>query len=151
MFRYRLEPLLRYRKNLEEQQQRVLAVANRSHMANISFINEKERQRAKTMEWVSEMFKDQTDPEHLALYDNYMAGLELDIRKGKIHASQSLEAVNAERLKLGELVKKRRTIELHRDRLKERYEREEARKERVQSDEIALAVYSRFEREKEND
>jgi len=151
MFRYRLEPLLRYRKNLEEQQQRELAVANRVHMANINFINEKQRQREKTMRWISEMFKDPTAPEHLALYDNYMAGLELDIKNGKAHASESLKAVNAERHKLGELVKKRRTIELHRDRLKERYEREEARKERIQSDEMALAVHSRSEREKENE
>ncbi len=146
MFRYRLQPLLRYRKNLEEEQQRVLAVANRELIAEINLGKELESSRREAMKWIMEIYKTAPDSKHLVMYDNYIAGLDFDIaRNGERQRLAQLKA-GVEREKLLELVKKRRTIELHRDRLEERYNEEEARKERIEGDEIAMMRFARAEK-----
>ncbi len=146
MFRYRLQPLLRYRKILEEEQQRVLAMANRELMAEINLGKELESSRREAMKWKMEIYKTAPDSKHLVMYDNYITGLDSDIaRNGERKRLAQLKA-DLEREKLIELVKKRRTIELHRDRLEERFNEEEARKERIQADEIATMRFVRAEK-----
>lgn len=137
MFRYRLEPLLRYRKILEDDQQRALAIANRTVYVQINKIKELENSREEAMKWRSKIHETSTDSPHLLLYDKYLDGVAYDLIFHKELKRITQLKVDSEREKLLELVKKRRTIELHRDRLKERYDEEESRKERIEGDEIA--------------
>jgi len=142
MFRYRLAPLLRYRKNLEEQQQRALAETNRHYLAEIARVHELEGKRSDAMTWRTELYRVSPKSKYLKLYDYFMTGVNVDIAFAGKRTLAALQAVNAERAKLLELVKNRRTIELHRDRLKERYDLEEARKERAAADEMAITRFA---------
>lgn len=89
------------------------------------------------------------DPRTLVLYDRYMDGLAVDATNASHRADRARLRVDTERQKLMELVKKRRTLELHRDRLKERYDKEEDRSERIANDEMAIMRHSRSRRENE--
>lgn len=137
MFRYRLEPLLKYRKSLEDNQQRSLAICNRALYAQKSKIVGLEKSRSEAMTWRTKIHEVSVNSPYLILYDKYLDGVNFDI---KFHTELQRVAglkVASERKKLIELVKKRRTIELHRDKDKERYNKEQSRKERIQSDEMA--------------
>lgn len=138
MFRYRLEPLLKYRKSLEENQQRSLAIANRALYIQRDKIMGLEKSRKEAMTWRSKIHEVSVNSPYLLLYDNYLDGVIFDIKfHTELQRITELKA-DSEREKLIELVKKRRTIELHRDREKERYNEEESRKERIQNDEMAI-------------
>lgn len=146
MFRYRLEPLLRYRKNLEDDQQRALAIANRLMFAETNQIKALESRQLEVMEWKADISKTHPDIRKLAIYDDYLAGVRMDISLHNELRKMAKVKVDQEREKLLELVKKRKTIELHREQLKERYEEEENRKERIQSDEMTLMRFSLSEK-----
>ncbi|VAX17780.1 hypothetical protein MNBD_NITROSPINAE03-249 [hydrothermal vent metagenome] len=138
MFRYRLEPLLRYRKSLEDDQQRALAMANRGLYVQMNKIKELENSRQEAMTWRLKIHEVSTSSPHLLLYDKYLDGVNFDIKFHQELRRVTQLNVDLERKKLLDLVKKRRTIELHRDRLKERYNKEESRRERIENDEMAI-------------
>jgi len=145
MFRYRLEPLLRYRKSLEDDQQRALAIANRGLYVQINKITELENSRDAAMTWRLKIHEASTHSPHLLLYDKYLDGVNFDIKFHQELRRVTQLNVDLERKKLLDLVKKRRTIELHRDRLKERYSKEQSRKERIENDEMAIMRAGRTE------
>ena len=149
MFKYRLNPLINYRKSLEEKQQVALADANREVLAETNWLGKLQDSRVQSKLWKAEVCKTDTAPETLLLYDEYLLGLDRDIAYRTILERQAMAKANVERNKLNELVKHRRILELHRDRLKSRYEREEARKETLQSDEISTARFIRQTKENE--
>lgn len=138
MFKYRLEPLLKYRKSLEENQQRQLAIANRALYVQKDKITGLKASRKEAMAWRSKVHEESTNSPYLLLYDNYLDGVAFDIKfHSELERVTELK-VDSEREKLIEFVKKRRTIELHREKENERYSQEEARKERIQNDEMAI-------------
>lgn len=150
MFRYRLQPLLRYRKNLEDDQQRQLAAANRELFRELGVISDREKKRLAAMARILRGYEEgRQDPGILVLYDRYLDGLSMDAANAAQRAERARLRADVERQKLMELVKKRRTLELHRDRLKERYDKEEDRSERIASDEMAIMRHSRPRRENE--
>jgi len=145
MFRYRLEALLKYRKSLEEDQQRNLAIANRGLSVQMNKIEELKNSREEAMTWRLKIHDVSTNSPHLLLYDKYIDGVSFDLKFHKELKRVTQLKVDLERGKLLDLVKKRRTIELHRDGLKERYNKEESRKERIENDEMAIMRARRTE------
>ncbi|VAX17649.1 hypothetical protein MNBD_NITROSPINAE04-1775 [hydrothermal vent metagenome] len=145
MFRYRLEPLLKYRKSLEDDQRRALAIANRGLYVQINKIKQLENSRQEAMVWRLKIHEASTNSPHLLLYDKYLDGVNFDIKFHEELRRVTQLNVDLERKKLFDLVKKRRTIELHRDRLKESYSKEQSRKERIEYDEMAIMRAGRRE------
>ncbi|MBI4665471.1 MAG: flagellar export protein FliJ [Nitrospinae bacterium] len=143
MFRYRLEPLLRYRKTLEDERKRGLAEANRRYYEELEKIDHMEHEKSAVMGEVTHMMQTAPDAGMLIFYDSYMKGVKTDIKYESEQAEQALQIVDMERQKLIEAVKKKKIIEAHREREWERYDAEESRKERIGADEMALMRFSR--------
>ncbi len=143
MFRYRLQTLLRYRQTLEDDAQRSLAEANRHALAIAERLNAIDHERDEKMKEKRERLATMDNAALFALYDNFNRGKKFDAweeRRRKEHAD---EIVEMERQKLVEAVKGRKILETHRTRMKERYDDEEQRKERMQADEMASVRFGR--------
>ena len=143
MFKYRLEPLLRHRKTLEDEQQRSLATANRHYLAEIGRMKEIESERLHAMEKMAGAISNIQNSAMFFVYDNFMAGTKTSIQKTSEKADQAKQIVDMERETLIERVKNRKVIELHRNRAKERYLRKQTRKELAMYDEIAIQRHQR--------
>jgi len=138
MFRYRLDPLLKFRKLKEDRQRRALAEAAR-RLAQVQGINERTgARRDNAILERAKVYDTTKSPLDLDLYDHFIAGLESDLRQGARQAALEQRAADTERSRLTALVKARRTLELHRDNLREAYDAEEARVERIEAGEMAI-------------
>lgn len=143
MFRYRLQTLLKYRQTLEDEAQRSLASANRHALAIAERIGAIERERADKMEEKQRLLPTIHKAATLALYDNFLRGKKLDAWEERDRKRHADEMVEMERQKLVEAVKGRKILETHRTRLKERYDDDEMKKERMAADEMASVRYGR--------
>ncbi len=150
MFRYKLEPLLKYRKTLEDERQRSLAEANRHYFAELGRAKEIESERSNVLNRMKEAMKTISDPETLKLYDNYLAGSDINIDAINEKVETVKQIVDIERETLVECVKNRKIIETHRKRMEERYIRDESRRERQMYDEVAITMYMYKEKSGEN-
>ncbi len=146
MFKYRLDPLLQFRKMKEEEAQRGLAEADRVYYG---FVNEGERALGRKVESILALSKkigDIVNPRLLGLYDNFRLGMNADAEKSGRQAISAMEIVDMERDKLVQIMKSKKTLELHKEMLGKRYNDEITRKERIESDDIAMTRFGRKER-----
>lgn len=146
MFRYRLDPLLKFRKMKEEEAQRGLAEADRVYYG---FVNEGEKALGRKVESLIALSKkigDIANPHLLRLYGDFWLGMNESAAKSGRQAISALEIVDMERAKLVQTMKSRKTIELHKEMLEKRYNDDVARKERIESDDIAMTRFGRKER-----
>lgn len=142
MFQYRLETLLKYRKTREDEGKRALAEANRRYLEESARIDGLNAKKAEMTAMIREMAAKSPDAGMLMIYDGYLDGYEADLKDEMAKADQARVLMEMERQKLVEVMKKRRIIEHHKEMLKERYEAEESRKERIQADEMTLMRFS---------
>ena len=142
MFRYRLETLLRYRESREQTGRRSVAEADRRVMSTIRTLKDIEEKQHGAMNWLEQVSQAPTGSSLLSLYDRYIAGLRLDSALGAVRMRNARAKADEGRAKLLELVKKRKIIELHKEKLKERYNAEQARRERLVNDEIAVTHHA---------
>lgn len=142
MFQYRLETLLRYRKTREDEGKRALAEANRRYLEESSRIDGLNAKKAEMMGMIREMTAKSPDAGMMMIYDGYLNGYEADLKDEMTKADQARTLMEMERQKLVETMKKRRIIEHHKEMLRERYDAEESRKERIQADEMTLMRFS---------
>jgi len=145
MFKYRLETLLKYRKTLEDGRRRSFSEANRIYMEELGEISKLEQERRGAMETLAESLPIIEDAAQLIIYDNYIRGSNVNLRETFDKAEHAGQIAEMERQKLVEARKKRKIIEVHKERLKERYDSEEARKERLFADEVAILKFGRKE------
>ena len=143
MFKYRLEPVLRYRKNLEEQGIRGVAGANRKYMTETRSLGAINDMKGDAMDWMRDIYNTAPEARLFHLYNNWVKGLNSDIFFGQRKLEGAKKKLDEERGKLIELVKRRRVMELHRDKLKERHDKEQDRIERNQADELAMSLFAR--------
>lgn len=149
MFKYRLETLLRYRKRLEDEQQRSLAIANRHYLTEVGQIKELESGRKHAMDKMSKAMTGFKSAPMYKLYANYFAGAQEDIKQVSEKAGQLKQLVDMEHETLVEKVKERRILDTHKEREQERFRENESRKERNMFDEISIGRY--ILRKKENE
>jgi flagellar FliJ protein len=142
MFRYRLETLLRYRKTREDEGKRALAEASRRYLEESAMIDGLNAKKAEMMAMIGEMAAQSPDAGMLMIYDGYLNGYEAELKDEMEKADQARVLMDMERQKLVEAMKKRRIIEHHKEMLKERYDADESRKERIQADEMTLMRFS---------
>ena len=142
MFQYRLETLLKYRKTLEDQGKRALAEANRRYLEETGRIAGLKGKKAEMMGMIAQMAISNPDAGMMMIYDGYLNGYETDLKNEMAKADQAHMLMEMELQKLVEAMKKRRILDHHKEKLKERHEAEESRKERIQADETALMRFS---------
>ncbi len=136
MFKYKLEPLLSFRKREEEGKMRELALINSELVANSDEMERLKKSRQENAEKLTEISATVKEVGTLRVYDDYLKGCEMDILKALFKDEEINKRLSAKRDELVEYVRRRRSLELYRERLKERYDLNEKRKEQAELDEI---------------
>ncbi len=143
MFRFKLQPLLKFRKRQEEGKQREVAVINRELIGARNQISEFSAQRKEAVIKLTEISAHATGVNVIRLYEDFINGTDADI----VWKEKEMETINKKladkQTELAEYVRRRRVLELLRDRQKEAYEKEENKKERIFTDEVATQLYFR--------
>lgn len=142
---FRLENLLRVRKNKENQAQRNLADINTQLVAHRQSLQKLETDRARQRETLNRKYEKPLTASMLSLYDNFFegAGREEQVRQRVIE--QVSGKLESKRLELVDAMIKRRTLELLKEREMDR-ERAEARKRETEFlDDAAAAQWHRRE------
>ena len=142
-FRFRLEAVLTLRKNIEEQAQLKLAKEQmmlQRHQLRFAELQEKRSELSETLEEL----KKKTISASLFLF--YMEGMrvqELQLRILQNTIASQEQVVERARTELAEAMKKRKTIEVLREKELQKYLQEARRKEQNESDEQALLRHGR--------
>jgi flagellar FliJ protein len=137
MFRFRLDPLLNFRRIQEEEKQRDLALATREFMKVSSELEEFTKQKKQATVTLNDKEKDGADINVLKLYQDFIRGREYDIVNKKAEVGNARDMVTKRQEELLAYVKRRRSLEAYRDRRESAYRKEETRKERIFMDEVA--------------
>ena len=143
MFKFRLSPLLRFRKTQEEEKQRELALVVSELMGRKEELDELRSQRSEAASSVTRLGEGEHGVNLFLLYDNYLRGRDGDIHKKKEEIDAVSGKADEKREELIEYVRRRRSLESYRERLLQRYQKEESRKERLESDEVATQMWFR--------
>ena len=144
VFKYKLEPVLRYRKRLEEGKRRVLAKARRAVMEQNQVLLQLLRDEGNAKKDFGEMKKLPTLlVGRLRLQEQYINSLARRIRQEYRVLQEKLLAEASARRDLAEARKKARVLEKLKDRRKADYDYELKRIERKEMDEVGLNVFRR--------
>jgi flagellar export protein FliJ len=79
----------------------------------------------------------------LKLYEDFLEGRDMDIQWKRKELANVVERLHLKQLELQEYLKRRRIMEVYRDRLQAAYLKEENRRERVALDETATQMWFR--------
>lgn len=137
MFKFRLAPLLKFRKMQEEEKQRDLALAARELMKSDGELKGFKDQKVKAAVTLNDLGRINKDVNELKLYEDFIRGRASDIETKKKEVTDAREIVTDRQGELLEYVKRRRSLELYRERVEQRYKKEETRRERILMDELA--------------
>ncbi|MFZ5772301.1 MAG: flagellar export protein FliJ [Desulfurivibrio sp.] len=142
-FHFRLEAVLTLRKNLEEQAQLKLAreqLMLQRHQLRFAELQEKRRELCEAME---ERKKKTMSGSLFLFYMEAMRIQELQLRILQTTIAAQQQVVEKVRSELAEAMKKRKTIEVLREKELQKYLQETRRREQNESDEQALLRHGR--------
>lgn len=143
MFKFKLQTLLGYRKTQEEGKQRELAVVNMEQKALGEQLSALTAAREEKSEELAELGKHATDVRTIRLYTDFMDGCDADITWKHQEIFACSERVKQKQLELQEYVKRKRILEVYRERMLSAYTLREGRKERAFTDETATNIWYR--------
>jgi flagellar FliJ protein len=141
MFKFRLHALLRYRKKQEEDKMREMALINSEMVAKNAKIAVLQKSREKNISQFTSVTTGAKNINTLRLYQDYLAGCDLDISGTSFELGKVNVRLDEKREELIEYVKRRRALELLRDRQKKNYNLHMKRREQKESDEIASHAF----------
>lgn len=143
-FHFRLDAVLRVRRQAQERQQRSVAEASRALTAAEDRIDLLTRQmRDNVLDSITEREKTEIDPSALRSGELFRGWLHRKIRDAGADAVEHRRALALRRDSLMHARKDLKAMELLRDRQRRRYEADGQRQERFELDEIALQQYRR--------
>ncbi len=140
MFKFRLEPVLKYRGRIVEKYQRELAGANNTLQQE----NDKLEAFRSTRKNYSEKYGyslDKLTIEEMFLYANYFDRMIIEIEKQIQVAGKAHKKVDKKRVLLLESVKKKKIIEAVRKRALNEYKQKEKKKEMAFLDEVPMTRF----------
>ncbi len=143
MFRFRLQTVLDHRKRQEEEKQRELALVNAEQVGARAELAELVAGRDENAAALTELSRTARDPRVLRLYDDFLMGRDADIQWKERELEQIGERLKAKQMELQEYLRRRKVLEVYRDRMKEAYDKEENRRERIFTDEVAQMIWFR--------
>ncbi|MBI5179517.1 MAG: flagellar export protein FliJ [Nitrospinae bacterium] len=143
MFRFRLQAVLDHRKRQEEEKQRELALVNRDLMRTREELEALIIGREEGAQKLTELERTAKDVREMKLYEDFLDGRDMDIAWKRKEVANVMERVRQKQLELQEYLKRRRVMEIYRDRLRDAYTQEEKRRERILADEVATQMWFR--------
>ena len=141
MFRFNLQPVLNFRKRQEEEKQRDLAAANMEQKKISGELLALAADREAKSTELNNLFARPADVMMLRLYSTFLLGRDEDIERKKAELEECSERVNKKRLELQEYVKRKRVMEVLRERRMAAHVLEEHLRERIQMDEVAANIW----------
>lgn len=142
-FQFRLEAVLTIRKNIEEKVQQKLAKEQmmlQNHQLRHADLLQERQQLSEDME------ERKKKPLHGSIFLYYMEAMrvqELQLRMLRNTIAAQQQVVDRVRVELTEAMKKRKTLDMLREKEYKKYQTEERRKEQNESDEQALLRHGR--------
>lgn len=143
MFKFKLQPVLTFRKRQEEEKMRELAVINGERVRTVQVIKEYTEQRRKTAKQITKISETSRDVNTIKLYEDFLVGRDSDIATKNKEMTEIAGRLSEKQKELIEFVKRRKALEVYRDRLKRNYEEDLKRKERIIDDESATNMWYR--------
>ncbi|MBI5636951.1 MAG: flagellar export protein FliJ [Nitrospinae bacterium] len=143
MFKFRLQSVLDHRNRQEEEKQRELALVNAEQVHARGALAALEQGRAENAAALTALLRTAHDPKVLRLYDDFLQGRDADIRWKARELEQIGERLRAKQLELQEYLRRRKTLEIYRERMKAAYEKEEKKREVKFTDEVAQMMWFR--------
>ncbi|CAI2719238.1 flagellar export protein FliJ [Nitrospina watsonii] len=142
---FRLEGLLRVRKNQENMVQRAFAEINAQRVAHREMLDRLNDSRRRQRENLNQRFSDNLDASTLGLYDNYFNGARIDERSSQKQIEEVTEKIETKRQELAETMKKRRTLEFLKEQQLLRERKEAQKRETAFLDDVASTQWHRRE------
>ena len=138
MYHLSLEPLLKHRKHIEEEQQKELAASKRLLLAEKEKLWNLETTRTRCLRELQERQVKGIRAVDISLYSDFIGQVSIQIKEQQKTLLRLEKNHGKKRNKLIEAMKKRKTVDqLKQNRLKT-YKRELQRKEQIWMDEIAI-------------
>ncbi len=134
---FRLETLLRLRKNQENLEQQGLAHIQTHLMKQQRELESMESDRQQSKESLKNKWSQPLKADTLILYDNFFRGLQTNRAKQEKVISEVTEKATAKRVELTEAMRKRRTLEILKEQEHLRNRNEQQKRETAFLDEIA--------------
>ncbi len=134
---FRLETLLRLRKNQENLEQQGLATIQAHLMKQQRELESMESDRHQSKESLKHKRSHPLKADTLILYDNFFKGLQANRAKQEKVISEVTERAAAKRVELTEAMRKRRTLEILKEQEHLRQQNEQQKRETAFLDEIA--------------
>ena len=134
---FRLETLLRLRKNQENLEQQGLANIQAHLMKQQRELESMESDRQQSKESLKNKWSQPLKADTLILYDNFFRGLETNRAKQEKVISEVTEKATAKRVELTEAMRKRRALEILKEQEHLRNRNEQQKRETAFLDEIA--------------
>ncbi len=142
MFKFSLEPVLRYRSSIVEKSQRDLAVVNNLLQQNIADLGKlMDTRKDNSIEYGTNL--PELSLEEMIIFDNYFNGNFVDTVKQKQVAANAQKKVDEKRAILVEAIKQKKIIEAARKKALVEYKKIEKKKEEAFLDEVAMTRYGR--------
>jgi len=143
MFTFKLQSVLNHRKRQEEEKQRELAVVNQEIQSIHGALDALVAGRDENALRFTEVALTTRDVRPLKLYEDFLEGRDIDIDLKRKELEEAMKRLRAKQEELQEYLKRRKVLEVYRDRLQENYANEERRRERVFLDETATNMWFR--------
>ena len=134
---FRLETLLRLRKNQENLEQQGLATMQAHLMKQQQELKRMESDRHQSKESLKHKRSQLLQSDTLMLYDNFFSGLKANRTRQEKVISEVAERADAKRVVLTEAMRKRRTLEILKEKEHRRHQYEQHKRETAFLDEIA--------------
>ena len=136
MFKFRLEPALRYRSSIVEKNQRELAVVNNLSQQENDKLEALSNRNKNNSEKYSQGSENLT-LEEMIFYDNFFSGNLVEIKKQRQVLAEAQKEVEKKRAILNESIKQKRIIETVKKKAYEEYKQLERKKEEALLNEVA--------------
>ena len=142
---FRLEGLLRVRKNQENQVQRALGEIGVQLVSHREAMQHLEATRQRHRDTLKQRYAGPVDASTLGLYDNYFDGVDRNEQGRRQVIEEVSGKMESKRQELVEAMQKRRTLEFLKEQQQNRERAEARRRETEFLDEIAAAQWHRRE------
>lgn len=138
MFRFRLQPILNLRANIEQEKKRELGFAVQKLVAAQEVLAGLQAERKRVTEEIDRLMESSSLPsgEAMRLYDDFFSGNEENQRFQERRIRAEMENVERKREDLVLAIKDRRSLEILRERRYLQYDRDVRKKDQAQLDEI---------------
>ncbi|MDH4233057.1 MAG: flagellar export protein FliJ [Nitrospirota bacterium] len=143
MYKFKLAPLLRHRKRQEDEKMREMSVINRKMVINTELLHKLTEGRESEIDKFTVASGTAHNVALLRVYQDFLAGRDSDISRKKMELRQVGELLEKKRSELAEYVKRRRVLEILRDRQEEEYNLEAERREQKELDDISNQLFLR--------